>query len=513
MSEVPNRGKGSENFQNVDESFVAQLQAKAKSFISNITGGTWFGPNQPIAPAAPETQGRTWDYMAGYNLIIKPRQTEQIGFADLRALAENLDILRLVIETRKDQVMAQSWSIMSVNEEDAGKFDDDIKSVKDFLQFPARDDRGVPVLDFERWLRKLLDDVFVIDALSIEPRKNKGGKLFSLDPIDGATIVARIDAFGRTPTPPDVAYQQVLKGLPANNLTADQLIYYPRNLRTNKVYGYSPVEQIIMIINMALRRNLHVLNYYTEGTLPDMIVEAPANWTTNEIEEFDKYFTGIMEGNLAQRRKARFMPGGIKVTEVKQEVLKDQFDEWLARIVCYAFSVSPQPLMAMMNKATAETAVQEAKDEGLIPLLKYIKNLMDMIIVKHMGMPHLRFEWNLDVAEDITKQAQAHKIYADLGAMSVNEIRENLGMDAIEGGDAHLVLTSSGLVPIEQASQGTQQPVIDTTAEDATITEPTPEAEKMIKLLKDVTELAKQKKKSYHLISQKASSPQSGHTH
>ena len=64
----------------------------------------WFGPLDPIAPGAPaDVAGRQWDYPAGYNLWLQPRP-EAVTFGTLRALADGYDLLRLVIETRKDQV-------------------------------------------------------------------------------------------------------------------------------------------------------------------------------------------------------------------------------------------------------------------------------------------------------------------------------------------------------------------------------------------------------------------------
>jgi hypothetical protein len=54
---------------------------------------------------------RAFDYPVGYNYIYQPRSTEPIGFAELRALAQNHDITRLCIETRKDQIEALEWAI------------------------------------------------------------------------------------------------------------------------------------------------------------------------------------------------------------------------------------------------------------------------------------------------------------------------------------------------------------------------------------------------------------------
>jgi hypothetical protein len=42
--------------------------------------------------------------------------------------------------------------------------------------------------------------------------------------------------------------------VPAADFVADELLYLPRNLRSHRLYGFSPVEQIALTINIALRR-------------------------------------------------------------------------------------------------------------------------------------------------------------------------------------------------------------------------------------------------------------------
>lgn len=55
----------------------------------------------------PEVAGRQWDYLSGYNLSTNPRGYAPVSFATLRGLADGYDLLRLVIETRKDLASAQ----------------------------------------------------------------------------------------------------------------------------------------------------------------------------------------------------------------------------------------------------------------------------------------------------------------------------------------------------------------------------------------------------------------------
>jgi len=43
----------------------------------------------------------------------------------------------------------------------------------------------------------------------------------------------------------------------------------PRNLRAHKLYGFSPVEQITLTVNIALRREAATLGDYRAGSTPD----------------------------------------------------------------------------------------------------------------------------------------------------------------------------------------------------------------------------------------------------
>ena len=80
---------------------------------------------------------------------------------------------------------------------------------------------------------------------------------------------------GRAPEPPDPAYQQILKGIPAADFSAEELLYLPRNARAHRLYGMSPVEQIALTVNIALRRDASTLDYYRAGSSPDAFATLP----------------------------------------------------------------------------------------------------------------------------------------------------------------------------------------------------------------------------------------------
>jgi hypothetical protein len=309
-------------------------------------------------------------------------------------------------------------------QEKGGKETAKAKKIKGLLESPDNEHT------WHQWQRMLLEELFVTDAPSIYIRRDNGGGACGLEIVDGATIKRLLDEGGRTPSE-GPAYQQILKGIVAAEFDRSELIYAPRNVRANRVYGYSPVEQVITTVNIALRRQAHQLSYYTEGSVPDYIFGVPDTWEADKIQKFQTWWNSIYsEGNIANRRMARFVPGGINAINTKEAILKDQYDEWLARLICFAFSVSPQSLIAQMNRATAEVAEETAKSSGLEPIKNWLKGLMDRIIAETYGEPNLEFAWSQKEALDPKAQAEIHSIYISSGAMGIDEVREEIGLEA-----------------------------------------------------------------------------------
>jgi len=432
-----------------------QVTVNYGSRIAGASGqaSAWFGPLPPLNPLAPpEVAGRQFDFVPGFNLNTVTRAYSPITFADLRGFADGYDLMRLVIETRKDQVCRMGWSIKAKD----GK-NERVGVAEAITQFFQRPDGR---MDWEDWLRMLLEDLFVIDAASIYMHRDNSGRLIGLLPMDGATIKPVIDDWGRTPYPIvdggnivyPVAFQQILKGYPAVDYTEQDLIYRPRNRRTNRVYGFSPVEQIISTVNIALRRQAFTLDYYTEGNIPASLIGVPDTWTPDQIAAYQRYWDSYFEGNEGRRRKAKFVPGGVAKTfiQTQEPDLKNVFDEWLARLVCFAFSVTPQGLVTQQNRATAETQKDLSEEEGLFPIMSWIKGIIDPIIALELGAPDLEFAWGTDEQIDPAQQQTILTAYVNGGVMTINEARAQLKLSPSDNPAADLLMTSSGtgFVPI-----------------------------------------------------------------
>ena len=433
--------------------FLGRVAAGMRYAIRGVAPDDWFGPLQPLQPAAPVfTEPRRFDYRSGLNIQYQPRGEEGVSFPQMRALADSYDLLRLVIETRKDQVERLRWNIRpkvaAGGKTPNASSDPRVATLESFFRKPDGTHR------WGTWLRMLLEDLFVIDAPALYKARSVGGALLALEPVDGATIKVLIDDQGRTPASPDPAYQQVLHGVPKADFSRDELIYLPRNPRTAKIYGFSPVEQIITTVNIALRRQLAQMQYFTEGNMPEALIGVPQNWTMEQIGQFQEYWDTILAGNTAERRHAKFVPADFRYQPMREPPLKDDFDEWLARIVCYAFSTSPAPFTRQMNRATADNAQEMALAEGLGPVMLWIKCLVDQVIEEDFGCPDLEFEWIDEKADDLLRQAQITDMKLKSGLKTINEARTEAGQDPVEGGDILLIYTGTGAVTLASVLKG-----------------------------------------------------------
>jgi hypothetical protein len=383
-----------------------------------------FSPGTPLAPVGPEPV-RAWDFPVGINTVVRPRAYEPFGFAQLRAFS-NVELVRLAIETRKDQIERLDWRIRPRAGADGGSR---IAAVEAFWRKP---DGATP---FATWLRLAMEDLLVLDAPAFERRRSRGGALVGLDVIPGDTIHPMVDGTGRRPRGPgEVAFQQVIKGVAWANLTNADLIYAPRNPRPNHNYGLSPVEQIVVTINTLLRRQAAQLAYFTEGNTPAGLLNGPEGWSPDQIRDMQAWLDARLSGQTAQQAKLLWAPAGTRYQAFKDSPIKDDFDEWLARIVAYAFSLPPTPFVRQMNKGTAGEDQDRGLEEGLEPIKLWAKRLIDGVIQDDLGCADLEFAWNDAPVVDAVAQAGIDDLALRNGSATIDEVRARRGQAPLPDG-------------------------------------------------------------------------------
>jgi len=384
------------------ESWSLADQALALSFGKG-TGlkqiNSWFGPSAPLKPVAPDDAGwfRSRDYSMATNVNILPkRANEGVTYEGLRSLAENSDYVAVCIQTVQDRLSQHEGMVVDVG----GDFKDRSDRAKQIDQWIRHPDGITPLHQF---ISMLVYDQCVIDAPTVGiDRSGATPKAFVLD---GATIAPRIDERGVV-----CGYQQIIKGAPAHDYDLSSIIWSPKNRRPNKLYGFSPVEQIYRIVTLALRRTARQLDWFTDGAIPAMLISAPDGWGPEQVAQATRNWDELVRGTSG-KEQVKFIPPGAQPHVFDRNPAQDEFDEWLIRVICYAFSLPPTAFVKSNNRATAETTQMASLAEGHASLLRWSGDLLTSIVNLAFG-PGFEWRWDLSVQPSIESTIELVKVGA-----------------------------------------------------------------------------------------------------
>jgi len=408
-----------------------------------------FSPGSPVLPLESEEHPRVFEYRVGYNLIYTPRAGYGLAsFAMLRALAASCQEVRLNIELIKREVRALEWDIVPIDEQGGAG---GLSEVKAFFGRPDR------YMEFDRWTNALLEELLAIDAVALYPRRQRDGRLYALDGIAGDTIKPLLDFRGRTPSPPVPAFTQVLYGYPLWYGSRESLLYRPFNPSVTSPYGTSPIEFIILAVNLALRRTTLQVSYLSEGNIPEALIGAPASWTQKQIEDWQTWWDALITGKPAQQARIKWVPqeggrGALPVYEFrKTDIDATARDTWLMQVACWAYGNNPAefglvPGGGLGGKGFIEGMENIQYRSILGPLTQYLAALFTSVIQRWLGRPNLQFKWvGMDPKRDAVAQAQLDQIYVPMGVYTLEYVQEREGIPPQYRGQPPSA--SSGLAP------------------------------------------------------------------
>ncbi len=357
-----------------------------------------FGPNAPLRPAitTPDYAPSEYQITPGFNLVptplMEPGTTSKLHPAVKRAYADTCPYYRIAVGYRKNQVRSRKWAVVPRENPRSVKaraaYAEDIKAATRFLDLPNRVDR----LDITTWLEQALEETLVLDATVFHKQWHWDGQL-SYVQVDGITIKKIIDEWGH-----DVGYQQVLWGRPRTQYAAPvcedfsvgEMAYWIYHPRVSGTYGTSAIEEMVPIIETAIKRAQTHRAWYTDGTVPDAFLEAPAGVNSpKQLEEYQIYLDNMLK-STNERRKLRVIAPGTKYQATRPfEWTKDEEDA-IASILLAHMGVPKMILVSQVNRATAETQSEDAADVGLEPMINWLEAQLSTIVQEDLGFVDLK---------------------------------------------------------------------------------------------------------------------------
>lgn len=397
-------------------------------------------------------------FFMGREWLVK-RSPQSLTFDDLRKMAGN-PIIASIIQTRLNQ--AAAFCVPSKGSHDVGfrivsddeTAQNDTAKVEELTQFVfhcGMERHGDNLL--ESLARKVLRDSLILDQMCAEvvPRRNRLPAY--IVGVDGATIrrlKRSLDPF--TPPNDDPYYVQVLNDRVVAQYRADQLMYGIRNPQTDVKlmgYGMSELEYLFRVVTTIFNAEKLNSSFLSQGGMNKglLVVSKPPD--RFQFEAFKRDFREAFR-NASQWWRAPVLgiPEGSKVDWLRldanqRDMEYAQLFDFLVKEACGVYQIDPSEINWSIGAAGSRTTFESRQDaklrasqrKGLKPLLTFFANQITTAIVEPID-PRYRMEF-VGVAEDRTGDAEIAKLEVT-HYRTVNEVRMELGLEEIDGGDVIL---------------------------------------------------------------------------
>lgn len=411
---------------------------------------TPFGPGSPQRPFnGYNGTPRSRDYQTGTNISSRPRINEQISFSTLKGLVKSYDLAQIAIWHRIDSIRSMDWHLVPKKgvTEGAAEF---IALGMTALDKPDRE------VMFKTWLAKYLFDILAYDAGTLYKIRNGADQPIGLRVLDGSTIAPLLDDWGNRPTGNAPAFVQFAQGVPWEWLRDDDLIYEPFRPQSDSMYGTAPMESILLNANTDLRFQQYFLGRFTQGNVPEGFAGSPEGWTPDQIQEYQESWDAMLYGDEAQKHQIKWVPHGTTFDWSNESSFSDEFSLFLLRKTASAYHITPADLGFTddVNRSSGETQADVQFRVGDLPLSEHVAGILTNFLQNDLHLP-IAFEFETGrLDEDRLAVAQANKIYVDMGAVGVSEVREDIyGLDEPGGVPVpRYIMTSAGPVPLSALS-------------------------------------------------------------
>lgn len=431
------------------------------------------------------------------NFMGAKAKPSQISFAVLRNMAIRAKPIAAIINTRLNQVgrFARRPSYdgdtgfqIVLKDVDREPSKADIKRAKEIEEailhtgfVPNRKRKD----NFNMFLRKIVRDSLVLDAMVFENVYSRKGDLVEWWGVDSATIEMVIDAaipninsdvmdyFKTTVYQPvtkrgkiddgELAYIQRIHGEVVAEYTEEELAYAIRNPRTDvaiNLFGLSELEILVETITNILNAENYNSGYFSENNLPQGILEIVGKYEDEHLEAFKRAWEALISGSVGKWKvpiMALEEGQGLKFHPFKKDNKEMEYSKWLeflTSIACAVYQIDPAEIGlkpwsgsrsgGMVNSDAEATRIDHSKDKGFFPLMQFLGDTFNFEIIDRID-PNFQFEWVGLNEDDTALKEKQREGRLTSGFSTVDEERQNEDKPTI----THMLMEQG--VPEEEA--------------------------------------------------------------
>jgi len=442
---------------------MATLSQKVRQIIGDSFGASIVEENiekalKGVQERAAKPEAIFFDPMSmflGREWLIK--SASALSFNDLRNMAMN-PIIGSIIQTRISQIAAFmrpqqtaydfGFQIIS-NDPEAKKDTKRIEELTTFVYQCGVRNYGEVLL--ETLARKYMRDSLTLDQACAEVVFRRNGKPAYLVALDAASI-RRLKASLVHNSDADSSedhYVQILNDAVVARFTNRQMMFGIRNPQTNLHslgYGMSELEMLIRTVTTILNTERYNQGQLTQGGIQKGILVVKGDADRNQMETFKRDFREAIRNASAFWRPPVLQVSKesdidwVKLDQSNRDMEYAQLFDFLVKQACGVYQIDPQEINwqigATGQRTTFESSkspkIAASKEKGLKPLLVFFANQLNVNLLQRID-DRYRIEF---VGMDQDRKTDVGiRVEEVTNFKMLNEIRTELGLEEIEGGD------------------------------------------------------------------------------
>ena len=328
--------------------------------------------------------------------------------------------------------------------------------------------------DFDTFIRKIVEDSLIYDQLTFECIRNRKGELERFIATDASTFRMADTAFGDDYVNPHFKrkgsqiwynkntaisdakmingfyphYVQIYQNAVVNEFYPWELCFAVRNPSTsiyNNGYGASELEELISVVTSMLWGDEYNRRFFSQGSAPKGLLRVKGGMNDSAIQQFKQQWQAMISG-VMQSWKTPVVEADVDWIDLQKNNRDMEYSSWmeyLIKLACAIYCIDPSEIgwdisrsggnSGLFEKSDAER-IQNSKDKGLYPLLKFIQRKINKYIVEQINP---EFEFVFMGLNGKTIQQELEMDIKKLGAFqTINEVRQKWDLPEIEvGGD------------------------------------------------------------------------------
>ena len=241
--------------------------------------------------------------------------------------------------------------------------------------------------------------------------------------------------------------------------------------------GYSPISMAAQSIGLGKTMETFGARYFGQGTHPGVIVSHPGRLTDTAHKNLKDSLTTTYSG-LGKSHRLMLLEEGMKLEKLGVPPNDSQFLESRAfqiPEIARWFNLPPHKLKDLTKSSFSNIESEQISyvTDSLLPwsvLLEQSYNMQLLSASEFRRGYYFKHVFEGLLRGNSADRADFYSKMFNIGAMSINEIREKEDLNPVEGGDIHLVplnmttLSNAGK-PIEKEEDDEQKPVPETDGE------------------------------------------------